>query len=66
MLIILERENIATPSRYIFVFVNEVFNVVIRVFPLQHNKPILMTDFGAKYSLEKFHCLGLQNLDAHL
>ena len=62
MLLIIQRENIATPSRYIFVFGDEVLNKTIQVFPLLYTLYLHLTGYEPKYSLEKFPLLWLQKM----
>ena len=57
-----KRENIATPSGYIFVFVNEVFNIVRRVFLLRNILDLFPMRYAPIYPLGIFPHLSSQNV----
>ena len=54
IILIIKRENIATPSRYIFVLGDEVFNIVRRVFLTRCITRLLMRCSTAIYPLGIF------------
>ena len=53
-------ENIATPSGYIFVFVNEVSNKISEVFQSANKTVLCPSDYAPKYFPEKYPDLQLQ------
>ena len=55
-----KRENIATPSGYIFVFVDEVFNKISEVFQSANKTVLCPSDYAPKYFPEKCPDLQLQ------
>ena len=62
LILIVWRENIATPSGYIFVFDHEVFNIVTRVFLLPYKLYFLMMSCAPIHPLEIFLRLSLQSI----
>ena len=61
-----KRENIATPSRYIFVFVNEVFNKIKIIFQLPQPPHLRSNCSRPKYSLGRYLRPWLQNISLTL
>ena len=55
-------ENTATPPRYIFVFVNEVFDKISAVFQLMTPKNLHSTHYTAKHPPEIYPHLEPQNI----
>ena len=62
MLLSIERENIATPSGYIFVFEHEVLNKIILIFLLRYIFYFQLTSCVSIYLLAIFLHPGLQNM----
>ena len=54
------RKNIATPSGYIFVFVDEVFNKINEGFQSANKTVLCPSDYAPKYFPEKYPDLQLQ------